>query len=87
MRLIIRIIKGIVFGFFILTSLNSLVGINTPGLSFGQSLYNEPGFIIGSMLSSLLLIWLVYYLLYKCKYSLIKKSLKILKKTKKKKVS
>ena len=64
-HLIIKIIKGIVFGFFILGFISQIFSIVSEGVGYP---YSTTGGIIGALLFLLL----IYYLLFKCKYKWIK---------------
>ena len=67
--MIIKVIKGIVFAFFILGYLESI-------FEALFSLSVTPAFALGQLIGTGLALWLIYYLLYKCKYKWIKKIFK-----------
>ena len=66
---ITKIAKGIIFGFFTIATIsqiiNSLQGIN-------QKIRLEPYGLMGELAGHLLLLLIIWYLLYKCKYKWIK---------------
>ena len=68
-KLIIKIVKGIIFVFFILAFLPQI-------FSALAILYDFPAFALGSLLGYGLPLSFVYYLLYKCQYKWIKKVFK-----------
>ncbi len=65
-KLIIKIVKGIVFGFYTIGCINQIFIIVSEA---GNYPYGATGQVIGTLLF-LLLLW---YLLYKCQYKWIKK--------------
>ncbi len=64
-QLIIKIIKGIIFGYFILSSIYGIFNAVSQFKSY-------PGSSTGGIIGILLFLLLVRYLLYKCKYKIIK---------------